>query len=95
MNLKKVTILRTTAELDEGERPEYQAGPRTILVVTSAVLDYYIGSGEYSDEGRWVFEVTGYRKQNPRGQWYTGGTFTKATRIPEPLYDLYRKLAGL
>lgn len=86
MNLKKVTILRTTAELDEGERPEYQAGPRTTLVVTQAVLDFYVPGDE------WVLEVRGYRKQNPRGRWYTGGRFTRVTGVPSALHDLYRKL---
>jgi hypothetical protein len=43
--IRKATVLRTSALFGEGERPAFRSGPRTTFVVTRAVLEDTVGGG--------------------------------------------------
>jgi hypothetical protein len=94
--MQRSTITRTTAQLGENERIEYETGPRSTFIVMRAVLET-----DVHREGWWDLTVYGRRKEDPRD--HTGGAYdapredhwsstTRYGGLPEELHPLFAEM---
>lgn len=74
--IKKETVLRTTAMFGEGERLAVQTGTRTHLVVTRAVIEDIVGGGR-------TIDLYGYRQERPAvyAGWQYPGNEPRHARV--------------